>query len=101
MVADSKQNQTLTNTLGREGQRIRDAVAEMRRVVTDYDALQPPPDVTGSSLDGNETALRASLDVIEAEISKQCWQDQIDAYAPSHRATSFDEPPAPRLKRHR
>ena len=98
MVADSKKCQTFINALGKGAVEIRAAIVEMRRVEADYMASDPPCDTTGTALQGNKADLQASLDVLEAEIMKQCWQDQIDAYQPSHRGAALGGEPTTSIK---
>ena len=88
-LADSKKIQTMVNILGQQAQIIRAAVATMRTVEIAYNALNPTPSVTGTSLQGNKAALAAGLNTIDTEISGQEWTDQINGIVLSHRGKAI------------
>lgn len=87
-VADKKKVQTMINKMGQNAQIIRDAIADMKAVRTAFQTHNP--DVTGTPLDGNVTAVNNALNVLDTEINKAVWTGMIAAIVPSHRNKALD-----------
>ncbi len=56
MVADTKKVQTMVNVAGQQAQIVRDAVAQIKAVRVAFQTHNP--DVTGTPLEGNVTAVK-------------------------------------------
>lgn len=88
VVSDNKKCQSLINAAAVQAQKIRDAVNALKAIRTAFQAANP--DVTGTVLQGNTTALSNSINVIDTEITKAVWDTLIGGYVASHTGKALD-----------
>ena len=88
MVAESKKVQTLVNVVADQAATISDAVGKLLAIRVRFNSVNP--DVRGTVLAGNLSALNTSLNAISTEINKQVWVDLINSRIPSHRNKALD-----------
>lgn len=87
MVADTKKVQTMINRTALAMQKVREGVSEMEEVKALFQTANP--DVTGTPLDGNITAVNTALTSLKAESDKDIWSTMIAAIVPSHRGEAL------------
>jgi len=83
MVADTKKVQTMINRTAWAMQQVREGVAEIEAVKNLFQTANP--DVTGTPLEGNVTAINAAFTALQTESDKAIWGAMIDAVVPSHK----------------
>ncbi len=82
-IADTKKVQTMINIVADQATIIRAAVATMKATRTTFNTVNPV--ITGTTLEGNKTAVSNSIDALDTEVSKAVWDTMIAAHIPSHR----------------
>lgn len=80
--ADTKKVQTMVNIVGKNAEKVRNAVALMKAVRSMFQAVNPS--TANTPLAGNEAAVSAAINALDAEISKPVWSGMIDAVSPTH-----------------
>lgn len=86
-VPDTKKVADLVNAAAVAAQTIRAQVLLLKGLRTTFLAVNP--NVTGTPLAGNLTALSNSIDALDTESGKAVWTAMINAYVPSHQGGSL------------
>lgn len=86
-ISDKKKVQTMINAVARQMRAIRAAVAEIANVRTRFQAANP--DVTGTPLEGNVTALNNAFNALQNETDKAIWTALIAEEIESHRGEAL------------
>lgn len=89
MVADSKKVQTMINVAADELTTIREALGRLQVIKTKFQTANP--DVSGTPLEGNVTALNNALTDLQTEADRTIWTQLIAARVPSHRGKALEE----------
>ncbi len=87
-TADTKKVQTMVNVAGQQMEIIRSAVTTMESMKTAFQAHDP--DVTGTPLEGNVSALNSALTALRTEVDSAVWTGLIAAIVRSHRNKALD-----------
>ena len=87
-LSDKKKVQTMVNVAGQQMEIIRNAVAVIDTVKTAFQAINP--DVTGTPLDGNVSALNTAFTLLKAESDKTLWTGLMGAIVESHRNKALE-----------
>jgi hypothetical protein len=89
MVADSKKVQTMINVAADEVTTIREALVRLQAIKIKFQTANP--DVSGTPLEGNVTALNNALTDLQTEADRTIWTQLIAARVPSHRGKALEE----------
>ena len=87
-LSDKKKVQTMINIAGQQMQIILDAVTTIETMKTAFTTINP--DVTGTPMEGNKTALNNALTSLRTEVDGAVWAGLIGAIVPSHRNKALD-----------
>ena len=87
-IADKKKVQTLVNVMGKQMQIMRGALVAMQSVKTKFDMANP--NVIGTSLPGNVSALNGALSALQDAVNKNIWTQIIAANVPTHRNKALE-----------
>jgi len=88
MVAAAKQVQSLVNIVALDAKEIKAISARLTALRTLYQAASP--NVTGTPLQGNLTALNAWIDSVNTAAAAVVTQTMIDAYVPTHKGDALN-----------
>ncbi len=87
-ISDNKKVATMVNIVGQEALVMRDAMTRIMAVRTKFQVVNP--DVQGTPLEGNLSAVNAAIDALSADLSGPVWDGMIAAIVPSHKNTALD-----------
>lgn len=89
MVADTKKVQTLINRAAVQAGIVREAVAALKVLRTQYQAAAPS--LTGTPLSNADvTAISQSINTIDGAIGAAVWDKVIGAVVPTHGGKALD-----------
>lgn len=79
---DTKKVQTMINIVGQQMLIVQAAVSAILDVRAAY--LAAAPDITGTALEGNISAINSAINTINTDANSATWDSLINSIVPSH-----------------